>query len=261
MFLTTKKKLASQKEIGAVDVLVCGGCHSVFHFIEAFEIHKQPGNCSGQSALKDNANDKPQVWAFTLWKNAQYKNAKDGDVPSSWSIYQEWCKLDIAEKDAWILAAKNIQTYTKLGDAKLVEVKSKPQAPYGMRRRNQEILVTVPSLSTGNKRGNDDPLEEGEISRLLLFCFFGCLFTNKTIAGLSQLPEAQRKALRAQTEANKVSDDADPLGDAAGDLNGKDGKENGGSASGRTLIKRGLVKPVQLNSDVTILPSNKVSDR
>lgn len=72
------------------------------------------------------------------------------------------------------------------------------------------------------------------------------------------MPEAQRKALRAQTEANKVSDDADPLG-GAGDLNGKEGKENGGRKT-NDLIKRGLVKPVQLNSDVTILPSNKVSD-
>lgn len=72
------------------------------------------------------------------------------------------------------------------------------------------------------------------------------------------MPEAQRKALKAQTEANKVSDDADPLGSAS-DSDGKSGKENGERKS-NSFIKRGLVKPVQLNSDVTILPSNKVSN-
>lgn len=69
------------------------------------------------------------------------------------------------------------------------------------------------------------------------------------------MPEAQRKALKAQTEANKVSDDADPLGESA-DLNGK---EDADVRKTNDLIKRGIVKPVQLNSDVTILPSNKVS--
>lgn len=78
---------------------------------------------------------------------------------------------------------------------------------------------------------------------------------------MSQLPEAQRIALKAQAEANKVSDDADPLGGTTDgpDMNGKTiGKENDEVRKANDLIKRGIVKPVQLNSDVTILPSNKV---
>lgn len=75
--------------------------------------------------------------------------------------------------------------------------------------------------------------------------------------GLSQLPEVQRVALKAQAEANKVSDDADPLG-GADDSDSKRGKENEEVRKTNDLIKKGIIKPVQLNSDVTILPG-KVS--
>lgn len=74
------------------------------------------------------------------------------------------------------------------------------------------------------------------------------------LLGLSQLPEAQRIALKAQAEVNKVSDDADPLGETTDAKQNEDMKAN-------DLIKRGIIKPVQLNSDVTILPSNKVCTR
>lgn len=77
---------------------------------------------------------------------------------------------------------------------------------------------------------------------------------------MSQLPEAQRIALKAQAEANKVSDDADPLGGTT-DESDMNGKENDEVRKANDLIKRGIIKPVQLNSDVTILPSNKVSER
>lgn len=148
-------------------MLVCGSCHEVFYFVEEFETHKQPGTCTGKSVLKESPHgdcNKPQVWAFMLWKNANYRNKRDGETsPSSWKIYQEWCKLEADVKDAWILAGKNIQTFAKVSDAKLVEVKMKPQV-YG-RRSNQKVMVTVPSLSTGgNKENNRDPLAEGEIS-------------------------------------------------------------------------------------------------
>lgn len=38
----------------------------------------------------------------------------------------------------------------------------------------------------------------------------------------------------------------------------EDGSQNDKSKT-NNVIKKGIVKPVQLNSDVTILPSNKVS--
>lgn len=76
------------------------------------------------------------------------------------------------------------------------------------------------------------------------------------------MPESQRKALRAQTDANKVSDDADPLGGTemeAKELEAEDGNQDDDTTKPNNVIKKGIVKPVQLNSDVTILPSNKVS--
>lgn len=120
----------AQADIGKLDVLVCGSCHDVFHFIEQFQEHKSPGNCSGTSVIKDNYQHepKPQVWAFMLWKNAQYKNGNESKpVPSSWVVYQRWCKLEPKEKEAWIVAGRNIQSFTKLGAAQMQEVRVKPQ--------------------------------------------------------------------------------------------------------------------------------------
>lgn len=164
-------KLGAQKDIGLMDVLVCGSCHEVFHFVEQFQQHKLPDGCVDSSTMKENCKGetKPQVWAFVLWKNAHYKNnTNDGTPPpSSWEIYQRWCKLDTKEKDAWILAGKSLQTSTKLSEAKLIEVKVKPQL-FG---RRQKVMVTVPSLTTGNKTNTDDPLDEGEISIFLMILY------------------------------------------------------------------------------------------
>ncbi|CAB0042059.1 unnamed protein product [Trichogramma brassicae] len=46
---------AAQEEIGKLDVLVCGECHSVFHFINEFQEHQSKADaCSKQSKLRDN---------------------------------------------------------------------------------------------------------------------------------------------------------------------------------------------------------------
>lgn len=108
-------------------MLVCGICHNVYHFIEQFQEHKQEGQCSGSSSIKENYKHepKPQVWAFMLWKNAQFKHIKnDEPPPSSWTVYQRWCKLDPDKKDAWITAGRNIQTFSKISTAKLQEVRT-----------------------------------------------------------------------------------------------------------------------------------------
>lgn len=112
-----------------MDVLVCGSCHAVFHFIEQFQEHKL-SNCSGVSTIKENYQHepKPQVWAFMLWKNAQYRNASEGElIPSSWMVYQRWCHLEPKEKEAWIVAGRSIQSFTKLSTAKIQEVRAKTQ--------------------------------------------------------------------------------------------------------------------------------------
>jgi hypothetical protein len=43
--------------MGRLDVLVCGQCHSVFHFIDQFqEHHSKEGACSKLSHFRENSN-------------------------------------------------------------------------------------------------------------------------------------------------------------------------------------------------------------
>lgn len=47
--------LAAQEEMGRLDVLVCGQCHNVFHFIEEFQEHRtKVGACSQISHFREN---------------------------------------------------------------------------------------------------------------------------------------------------------------------------------------------------------------
>lgn len=39
--------------MATLDVLVCGQCHSAFHFIEEFKEHKNANNCAGKSPVRD----------------------------------------------------------------------------------------------------------------------------------------------------------------------------------------------------------------
>lgn len=97
-------------ELKKLDVLVCGECHEVFHFIKEFQEHRQ--KCTKESILKDSIQDvsKSQVWAFMLWKNAKFKNACEEETPpSSWNVYQLWCNLDQTQKDSWVAAGKSLQ--------------------------------------------------------------------------------------------------------------------------------------------------------
>lgn len=48
---------AAQEEMGRLDVLVCGKCHSVFHFVEEFQEHRsKEAACTGVSHFRENAN-------------------------------------------------------------------------------------------------------------------------------------------------------------------------------------------------------------
>ncbi|KAL0128185.1 hypothetical protein PUN28_003442 [Cardiocondyla obscurior] len=114
---------AAQEEIGRLDVLVCGQCHSVFHFIEEFQEHRtKEGACSKASHFRETNDNgqKAQVWAFLLWKDTQAQpEASDKDTSSAWKLYQKWCKMDTHVRDSWITAGKTIQTFTKISSAKM----------------------------------------------------------------------------------------------------------------------------------------------
>ncbi|XP_029168681.1 flocculation protein FLO11 [Nylanderia fulva] len=115
---------AAQEQMGRLDVLVCGQCHSVFHFIEEFQEHRtKEGACSKVSHFRENNENngqKAQVWAFLLWKDSQIQQEGiDKDTTNAWKLYQKWCKMDTHIRDSWITAGKTIQTFTKISNAKM----------------------------------------------------------------------------------------------------------------------------------------------
>lgn len=136
-------------------MLVCGECHDVFHYIEAFQEHRQKGKCTRVSTVRENYKNegKAQVWAFMLWKSAQQRRAKEGEpIPTSWAIYQRWCKLTSEYKDTWVVAGNTIQSFTKISSAKVQEIKAKIAAG-----KSKSAVI--------NKNNEEDPLEEGEIRK------------------------------------------------------------------------------------------------
>lgn len=116
----------AQEEMGRLDVLVCGQCHSVFHFVEEFQEHRiKDGACSKVSQFRENANNeqKAQLWAFLLWKDSQiHQEGGDKDATNSWKLYQKWCKMDTHIRNSWITAGKTIQTFTKISNTKMQDI-------------------------------------------------------------------------------------------------------------------------------------------
>ncbi|XP_066146857.1 microtubule-associated protein futsch isoform X1 [Euwallacea fornicatus] len=177
----------AQEDIKNLDVLVCGGCHNSFHYIQEFSNHKK-GNCTKTSVLIGvcEVESKPQTWGFILWKSKHLKNYGD-EVPSSWAIYQKWCKLPQADMNAWITAGQSIQFASKIANAKVTEVRP------GIKPVKQTIVQKVVQTAS-------PPLE--------------------------------------LVESNKENSNI-----AASNIN-----------------RKSLNKPVQLNNDVTIMPSTKKNE-
>lgn len=123
----------AQKELSKVDVLVCGGCHEVFHLIEDFQLHKAE-KCTNVSVLKCENEEKPQIWGFTLWKNKQIQIAKNKgeEVPSAWDVYQKWTKLQQVEKDLWISAGRTLLFVKMTANGKALKQPNVDKDPLAM---------------------------------------------------------------------------------------------------------------------------------
>ncbi|KAJ9588236.1 hypothetical protein L9F63_018400 [Diploptera punctata] len=138
---------AAQEEIATLDVLVCGTCHYVFHYIEAFQEHKNANEC-GKPTFKANLSEsKPQVWAFLLWKSSvmnQHKAEGEKEPINSWKLYQRWCKMASNTRESWIAAGKSIQAFSTLANAKLAEVHSKNPADVNVAKPRITITKPVP---------------------------------------------------------------------------------------------------------------------
>lgn len=108
----------AQQELLKMDILVCGGCHSTFHYVGNFEEHKE--NCKG-TLNKPKPESIKQNWAFLLWKASQ-GNAL---TQNSWKLYQSWTQLDARQQAAWITAGQSIQTISRLGTGNVQETQVK----------------------------------------------------------------------------------------------------------------------------------------
>ncbi|XP_075977452.1 chromodomain-containing protein chromator isoform X3 [Anticarsia gemmatalis] len=117
----------AHEQMATLDVLVCGLCHSAFHFVEEFKEHKDANNCSGKSPVRDSNESKAQVWAFLLWKCSSVRDGSTVNTDNSWKLYQQWCRMPEAQRTAWITAGSNVQALSKFAHAKVMEVKTEDQ--------------------------------------------------------------------------------------------------------------------------------------
>lgn len=56
---------AAENEASSLDILVCGNCQTVFHFVEEFGEHKVKNDC--EKADKSSLNS--QVWLFGIFSS------------------------------------------------------------------------------------------------------------------------------------------------------------------------------------------------
>ncbi|XP_059216181.1 putative uncharacterized protein DDB_G0271606 isoform X2 [Stomoxys calcitrans] len=114
----------AQEEMATMDVLVCGRCLNVFHFIEDFKLHKQKTCFKENNNVRECNDTKPKIWAFLLWKATQLHNNKDNNItsPNSWALYQTWVKMEESLRETWIVAGKTIQSFAKVSQGNLQEM-------------------------------------------------------------------------------------------------------------------------------------------
>lgn len=136
----------AQAEMAQTDVLVCGNCHNVFHFIELFKEHKDNG-CNKESSLRDCRETKPKVWAFLLWKASQLNSEETANI-NSWKLYQTWVKMDETIRETWVVAGRTIQSFGRMGQGNLQEM---------------PVKITKTVVDTATKDEKKEPIKKPSI--------------------------------------------------------------------------------------------------
>ncbi|KAJ8722012.1 hypothetical protein PYW08_004414 [Mythimna loreyi] len=153
----------AHEQMATLDVLVCGLCHSAFHFVEEFKEHKDANNCTGKSPVRDSNESKAQVWAFLLWKCSSVRDGSTVNTDNSWKLYQQWCRMAEAQRTAWITAGSNVQALSKFSHAKVMEVKTEdqlvpvqtPAAPQETKKRGRPRKLAKPEDSETQPSGEE----------------------------------------------------------------------------------------------------------
>lgn len=122
--LIDKNFADAQDEMATIDVLVCGRCLTVFHFVEEFKQHKIKPCYKENNNVRECNDTKPKIWAFLLWKATQISNNKDNNItsPNSWALYQTWVKMEETLRETWIVAGRTIQSFAKVSQGNLQEM-------------------------------------------------------------------------------------------------------------------------------------------
>ncbi|XP_054732245.1 uncharacterized protein LOC129240463 [Anastrepha obliqua] len=171
----------AQEEMATMDVLVCGRCLNVYHFIEDFDEHKQRPCQKENNNVRECNDTKPKIWAFLLWKATQLSNNRDSSTasPNSWALYQTWVKMDESLRETWIVAGKTIQSFAKVGQGGLQEMPVKitktvvnntsESASPGRKLLTQtkpQVTNLKPPIKVtdGNKDVDNDPSHKGGTS-------------------------------------------------------------------------------------------------
>ncbi|CAH0585801.1 unnamed protein product [Chrysodeixis includens] len=162
----------AHEKMAAMDVLVCGQCHSAFHFVEEFKEHKDANNCTGKSPVRDSNESKAQVWAFLLWKCSSVRDGSTVNTDNSWKLYQQWCRMAEAQRTAWITAGSNVQSLSKFAHAKVMEIKTEDQLVpvqtpviQEVKRRGRPRKIPKPDLNDSVKNAQERVPPEERIAR------------------------------------------------------------------------------------------------
>ncbi|CAH0691788.1 unnamed protein product [Spodoptera exigua] len=162
----------AHEQMATLDVLVCGQCHSAFHFIEDFKEHKDANNCTGKSPVRDSNESKAQVWAFLLWKCSSVRDGSTVNTDNSWKLYQQWCRMAEAQRTAWITAGSNVQALSKFAHAKVMEVKTEDQlvpvqtpVQHEVKRRGRPRKIPKPELNESVRNAQERVPPEERIAR------------------------------------------------------------------------------------------------
>ncbi|VVC86687.1 unnamed protein product [Leptidea sinapis] len=144
---------AANEQMATLDVLVCGQCHSAYHFVDEFKEHKDSNNCTGKSPVRDSTESKAQVWAFLLWKCSSINDGSNSATDNSWKLYQQWCRMPEQQRTAWITAGTNVQSLSKFAHAKVMELKS-----------DDQLVPVQATTTTGDvkKRGRPRKIKQEE---------------------------------------------------------------------------------------------------
>lgn len=189
------------KEMAVLDVLVCGGCNAVFHFVKNFEKHKEEG-CTGESPIKDINEREAQIWAFLLWKCSSAPEGSDMSHNNSWKLYQQWCRMPMPHRTAWITAGTNVLSTSKFSHARTELKTDDQQVPVQVpseKKRGRPRKHKIEDTDGGEESDFSNPMKKPNIPKKVATQAFNKLKTDESVRNAQErVPPEERVARRTE---------------------------------------------------------------